>query len=81
MRHAAKYRAGGRFPILSYAHHPNGAVLFSSAQALSGLQRNRSVQDERLVESIRQLAPTRQLMVMDARPTKSAMMNSINGAG
>ena len=46
LRHAAKYRAGGRFPILSYAHHPNGAVLFRMLKVSQRLQRNRSVQDD-----------------------------------
>lgn len=80
IRHAARFRARSRLPILSY-RHGCGSALVRSSQALVGLQRARSVQDERLVSVIRDLAPSRLLLIVDARPTRSAMANTLSGAG
>lgn len=66
--------------MLSYVL-PTGAALFRSAQALVGIQRARSIQDERLIEAIRLASPRRSLLVLDARPARSAMANALNGGG
>jgi len=80
IRHATKYRARGRLPTLSH-QYSNGASIFRSSQPLVGLPRNRSIQDERLLEAMRLTAPRRELMVVDARSRASAMANALNGAG
>lgn len=80
LRHAARYRARGRLPMLSYVL-TTGAALFRSAQALAGIQRTRSIQDERLIEAIRLASPRKSLLVLDARPARSAIANALNGGG
>ena len=80
IRHATKYRARGRLPTLSH-QYSNGASIFRSSQPLVGLPRNRSIQDERLLEAMRLTAPRRELIVADARSRASAMANAFNGAG
>lgn len=80
--HAARFRTKGRFPILSYRHLPNGACITRSSQPMSGLQRKRSIQDEKLVDAIRH-SPSNDasLLIVDARPTANAMANVVVGAG
>lgn len=79
LRHAARFRSRGRLPILSYLY--SSAALLRSSQALVGLQRNRSIQDEHLLAAITELAPHKELLIVDARPSKSAMANAVTGAG
>ena len=66
LKHAARFRAKGRLPILSWAHLHNNTSIFRSSQALVGLQRNRSIQDERLIEAIRVACPSKELLIVDA---------------
>lgn len=80
VRHAARFRSRQRLPIMSYLH-ADGTTIFRSSQALVGLQRSRSIQDERLVDAIRLACPKRELLIADARPRKSAMANVVAGAG
>lgn len=80
VRHAARFRARSRLPILSY-RHPTGSALVRSSQALVGIQKARSVQDERLVSAIRDLSPSNLLLIVDARPARSAIANTLSGAG
>lgn len=80
IRHAARFRARGRLPILSWLH-PNGSALTRSSQALVGLQRHTSPQDVHLVSAIRHAAPSKTLLVVDARPKSSAMANAVTGGG
>ena len=77
LKHAARFRAGNRLPILSYVH--NGRiVLIRSAQPLCGLGYKRSVQDEKLV---REFTQGTDLVIIDARSAASAFANAMTGKG
>ncbi|KAL7413156.1 protein-tyrosine phosphatase-like protein [Mrakia frigida] len=60
LNHAARYRSKERIPALTYLHWANHASITRSSQPMVGLKNSRSVQDEKLIESIFQthLAPT-----------------------
>lgn len=85
IRHAANHRVKQRLPILSYQHGgPHGPALVRSGQPLVGLKRNRSIQDEHLIDAYRTLNgchPDRPMLIIDARPTINALANTIGGAG
>uniref|UniRef100_A0A8C3NKU6 Uncharacterized protein n=1 Tax=Geospiza parvula TaxID=87175 RepID=A0A8C3NKU6_GEOPR len=49
---AARFRQGGRFPVLSYFHPKNGTALLRSSQPLTGPNRRRSREDEQLLGTI-----------------------------
>lgn len=78
--HVAKFRTKGRFPILSFLSS-SGAAIARSSQPLVGLKIKRSIQDEKLVEAIRQSSPSQKLLLVDARPTANAYANAVTGAG
>ncbi len=52
LAYAAKYRSKARIPALSYLHWANFGSITRSSQPMVGLNRNRSVQDEKLIEAI-----------------------------
>lgn len=53
-----------------------------SSQPMTGWQRNRSVQDEKLVEAFRTFYnSSAQLLIVDARPTANAVVHSVSGGG
>lgn len=85
IRHAASHRVKQRLPILAYQHGgPHGPALVRSGQPLVGLKRNRSIQDEHLLDAYRTLNgrhPERPMLIIDARPTMNALANTIVGAG
>lgn len=74
---------------------PFQASITRSSQPMVGLTNNRSIQDEKLVETIFQSHHTPELrgpmgpvygatstnMIIDARPTANAMANAVSGAG
>ncbi|KAK7467356.1 phosphatidylinositol-3-phosphatase ymr1 [Stygiomarasmius scandens] len=95
LQYAAKYRSKCRIPVLSYLHWSNYASITRSSQPMVGITQNRSIQDEKLIESIFQThfspesrasnavvygAQTTNLII-DARPTANAMANTAKGAG
>lgn len=85
VKHAAAHRVKRRLPILAYQHgSPDGPVLLRSGQPLVGLRRNRSIQDEHLLEAFRTCNGKfveRKMLIIDARPTINAVANTIAGAG
>jgi myotubularin-related protein 6/7/8 len=52
LKYAANYRSRARIPALTYLHPVNNCSITRSSQPLVGLRRNRSLQDERLVDAI-----------------------------
>ncbi|KDN48867.1 phosphatases II [Tilletiaria anomala UBC 951] len=52
LNYAAKYRSKARIPALSYLHWANNGTITRSSQPMVGLNRNRSVQDEKLIEAV-----------------------------
>ncbi|OLY77619.1 Phosphoinositide 3-phosphatase [Smittium mucronatum] len=83
LTHASKYRSKGRIPVLCYLFKSNNASISRSSQPLVGLKQARSVQDEKLVESIfaTNLHSTKKAVIVDARPTTNAVVNRAVGAG
>ncbi|KAJ6463852.1 protein-tyrosine phosphatase-like protein [Mycena vitilis] len=97
LQYAAKYRSKCRIPVLSYLHWANYGSITRSSQPMVGITQNRSVQDEKLIESIFQTHHSPELrasasagpvygatttnLIIDARPTINAMGNTAKGAG
>ncbi|KAK6499693.1 hypothetical protein TWF481_010054 [Arthrobotrys musiformis] len=52
LNYVAKFRSRQRVPVLTYIHNVNNCTLTRCAQPLTGLQKNRSIQDEKLVHAI-----------------------------
>ncbi|KAJ7272036.1 protein-tyrosine phosphatase-like protein [Mycena haematopus] len=95
LQYASKYRSKCRIPVLSYLHWANYGTITRSSQPMVGITQNRSVQDEKLIESIFQThhspesrasagpvyGATTTNLIIDARPTINAMGNTAKGAG
>ncbi|KAJ7510118.1 protein-tyrosine phosphatase-like protein [Mycena galericulata] len=95
LQYASKYRSKCRIPALSYLHWANFGSITRSSQPMVGITQNRSVQDEKLIESIFQThhspesrastgpvyGATSTNLIIDARPTINAMGNTAKGAG
>ncbi|GBB98034.1 hypothetical protein RclHR1_03120019 [Rhizophagus clarus] len=92
LNHAAKFRSKSRIPTLSYLHH-NKATITRSSQPMVGIQKKRSIQDEKLIQAIFEsnltVSPngrpvygsTLRNLIIDARPTANAFANTAMGAG
>ncbi|KAG1172962.1 hypothetical protein G6F70_006139 [Rhizopus microsporus] len=93
LTHAAKYRSKARIPTLSYLHWYNNATITRSSQPLVGFKQARSIQDEKLIESIFSsnvptgpngetvYGSTAANLIVDARPMANAVGNVARGAG
>ncbi|KAJ6630572.1 protein-tyrosine phosphatase-like protein [Mycena sp. CBHHK59/15] len=95
LQYASKYRSKCRIPVLSYLHWANYGSITRSSQPMVGITQNRSVQDEKLIESIFQThhspdsrasagpvyGATSTNLIIDARPTTNAVANTAKGAG
>ncbi|KAJ3322963.1 hypothetical protein HDU76_013775, partial [Blyttiomyces sp. JEL0837] len=86
LKHAGKFRSKARIPALSYIHRTNLVTITRSSQPLVGLKQNRSIQDEKLVESIFSTARDPPLigyqhLIIDARPSANAIAQTALGAG
>ncbi|KAH0583551.1 hypothetical protein H2248_009177 [Termitomyces sp. 'cryptogamus'] len=95
LQYASKYRSKCRIPTLTYLHWGNYGSITRSSQPMVGITQNRSIQDEKLIETIFQthVSPesrasntpvygaTTTNLIIDARPTVNAVANSAKGAG
>ncbi|KAJ8078934.1 phosphatidylinositol-3-phosphatase ymr1 [Marasmius tenuissimus] len=95
LQYASKYRSKCRIPALTYLHWSNYASITRSSQPMVGITQNRSIQDEKLIETIFQThfspetrvssahvyGATTTNLIIDARPTANAMANTAKGAG
>ena len=83
IRTIASYRSQGRMPAVVYLHPITGASMSRCAQPLVGLKGKRSGVDEKLLERLRAVNPTNPhaLCILDARPYKAAVGNSVMGKG
>ncbi|KAJ7219515.1 protein-tyrosine phosphatase-like protein [Mycena pura] len=95
LQYASKYRSKCRIPVLTYLHWANYGSITRSSQPMVGITQNRSVQDEKLIESIFQThhspdsrastgsvyGATATNLIIDARPTINAVGNTAKGAG
>lgn len=76
---AAGFRQLGRFPVLSYYHRENGAVLMRSSQPLLGANGRRCKEDERLINAV--LGPGKRGYIIDTRTQNIAQMARAKGGG
>ena len=74
------FRSRSRIPAVVWKHPANGALLARCAQPCIGLNRNRSVQDERLLELFKNEGQEI-LYIMDSRPKANAVANMLRGGG
>lgn len=79
----ANFRSKGRIPTVTWIHPRSHATLSRCSQPLSGINRKRNEADERLLRSLREINPTcnETLYIMDARPFKAAVGNTVMGKG
>ncbi|XP_025899236.1 myotubularin-related protein 9-like [Nothoprocta perdicaria] len=79
LRKAARFRHGGRFPVLSYYHRKNGTVMLRSGQPLTGPNRKRCPEDELLLAAA--LAQAARGFVVDTRSLQAAKQARMGGGG
>eukprot|EP00029_Vermamoeba_vermiformis_P011119 TRINITY_DN6036_c0_g1_i1.p1 TRINITY_DN6036_c0_g1~~TRINITY_DN6036_c0_g1_i1.p1 ORF type:complete len:836 (-),score=184.30 TRINITY_DN6036_c0_g1_i1:61-2568(-) len=84
LQQGAQFRAGRRFPAVTWIHPTNKAVISRSAQPKSGLRGNRNEFDESVVHAIFAANPTsseKKMYVIDCRAKLAAQANMLKGAG
>uniref|UniRef100_A0A8B9EBT7 Myotubularin phosphatase domain-containing protein n=1 Tax=Anser cygnoides TaxID=8845 RepID=A0A8B9EBT7_ANSCY len=79
LRRAARFRQGGRFPVLSYYHPRNGTVLLRSSQPLTGPNRKRCPEDEVLLGTV--LDEGERGFIIDTRSAQAAKQARMTGGG
>uniref|UniRef100_A0A8D2DL77 Myotubularin phosphatase domain-containing protein n=1 Tax=Sciurus vulgaris TaxID=55149 RepID=A0A8D2DL77_SCIVU len=78
----ARFRQGGRFPVLCYHHAPSGTVLLRSSQPLTGPQKRRCAEDEDLLRAVLTGArPGAQGFIVDTRSSQAAKQARMTGGG
>uniref|UniRef100_A0A8C9ADW6 Myotubularin phosphatase domain-containing protein n=1 Tax=Prolemur simus TaxID=1328070 RepID=A0A8C9ADW6_PROSS len=79
---SARFRQGGRFPVLSYHHAPSGTVLLRSSQPLTGPQKRRCAEDEELLRAVLAGArPGARGFILDTRSAQAAKQARMTGGG
>ncbi|XP_077990034.1 myotubularin-related protein 9-like [Glandiceps talaboti] len=76
---SAAFRHGGRFPVLSYHHSPNGMVIMRCGQPLTGPNNKRCKDDERLVNAV--LGIGKRGYIIDTRSSAGAQTARAKGGG
>ncbi|KAM4757701.1 LOW QUALITY PROTEIN: myotubularin-related protein 9-like [Cyanocitta cristata] len=76
---AARFRQGGRFPVLSYFHPKNGTALLRSSQPLTGPNRRRCREDEKLLGTI--LDEGERGFIIDTAQPQAAKQARMSGGG
>ncbi|TNN83128.1 Myotubularin-related protein 9 [Liparis tanakae] len=76
---AAKFRQGGRFPVLCYYHRKNGMVIMRSSQPLTGANGKRCMEDERLLRAV--IDGSDRGFVIDTRSAQQALQARMAGGG
>uniref|UniRef100_A0A8B9T2G1 Myotubularin phosphatase domain-containing protein n=1 Tax=Anas platyrhynchos TaxID=8839 RepID=A0A8B9T2G1_ANAPL len=79
LRRAARFRQGGRFPVLSYYHPSNGTVMLRSSQPLTGPNRKRCPEDEVLLGTV--LDEGERGFIIDTRSAQAAKQARMTGGG
>ncbi|TNM95645.1 hypothetical protein fugu_016728 [Takifugu bimaculatus] len=79
LRKVAKFRQGGRFPVLCYHHRKNGTVIVRSSQPLTGPNRRRCGEDEHLLQSV--LDGADRGYIIDTRSSQQAQQARMVGGG
>ncbi|MCJ8736497.1 hypothetical protein PDJAM_G00013120 [Pangasius djambal] len=76
---AARFRQGGRFPVLCYCHHRNGMVIMRSSQPMTGANRKRCREDELLLQAA--IDESELGYVIDTRSAQQAQQARMTGGG
>ncbi|KAB5561928.1 hypothetical protein PHYPO_G00012120 [Pangasianodon hypophthalmus] len=76
---AARFRQGGRFPVLCYCHHRNGMVVMRSSQPMTGANRKRCREDELLLQAA--IDESELGYVVDTRSAQQAQQARMTGGG
>ncbi|KAI7804533.1 myotubularin-related protein 9 isoform X1 [Triplophysa rosa] len=76
---SARFRHGGRFPVLSYCHHRNQMVIMRSSQPLTGANRKRCKEDELLLQAV--IDRSELGYIMDLRSAQQAQQARMTGGG
>ncbi|XP_019403357.1 PREDICTED: myotubularin-related protein 9-like isoform X2 [Crocodylus porosus] len=79
LRKIARFRQGGRFPILSYYHKKNQTVMLRSGQPLMGPNKKRCQEDELLLKAA--LCGRARGFVIDTRSAQAAKQARMTGGG
>ncbi|KAM9433516.1 myotubularin-related protein 9 isoform 2-T2 [Salvelinus alpinus] len=75
----AKFRQGGRFPVLCYYHRKNGMVIMRSSQPLTGANRKRCREDELLLQAV--IDGSGLGYIIDTRSNQQAQQARMTGGG
>ncbi|XP_035881589.1 myotubularin-related protein 9-like isoform X2 [Phyllostomus discolor] len=79
---SARFRQGGRFPVLSYHHARSGTALLRSSQPLIGPKKLRCAEDEELLGAVLAGArPGAQGFIVDTRSAQTAKQARMTGGG
>ncbi|XP_058409518.1 myotubularin-related protein 9-like isoform X1 [Diceros bicornis minor] len=82
LKRSARFRQGGRFPVLSYHHAPSGTVLLRSSQPLTGPQKRRCAEDEEMLRAVLAGArPGARGFIVDTRSSQTAKQARMTGGG
>ncbi|KAK3538001.1 hypothetical protein QTP70_027321 [Hemibagrus guttatus] len=76
---AARFRQGGRFPVLCYCHHRNGMVIMRSSQPMTGANRKRCREDEVLLQTA--IDESELGYIIDTRSAQQAQQARMTGGG
>ncbi|XP_020775297.1 myotubularin-related protein 9 isoform X2 [Boleophthalmus pectinirostris] len=79
LKKVAKFRHGGRFPVLCYYHHKNGMVIVRSSQPLIGANRKRCGEDERLLQAV--IGSSDKGFIIDTRSSQQSQQARMTGGG
>uniref|UniRef100_H3DHN1 Zgc:154055 n=1 Tax=Tetraodon nigroviridis TaxID=99883 RepID=H3DHN1_TETNG len=79
LKKVAKFRQGGRFPVLCYRHRKNGMVIMRSGQPLTGPNRRRCREDEHLLQAV--IHGSDRGYIIDTRSSQQAQQARMSGGG
>ncbi|XP_045919585.1 myotubularin-related protein 9 isoform X2 [Micropterus dolomieu] len=79
LKKVAKFRQGGRFPVLCYYHRKNGMVIMRSSQPLTGANKKRCREDEHLLQAV--ISGSDKGYVIDTRSSQQALQARMTGGG
>lgn len=79
LKKVAKFRQGGRFPVLCYYHRKNGMVIMRSSQPLTGANRKRCKEDELLLQAV--IEGSDKGFIIDTRSSQQVQQARMTGGG
>ncbi|XP_007902502.1 myotubularin-related protein 9 isoform X2 [Callorhinchus milii] len=79
LKAVARFRQGGRFPVLSYYHRKNGMVIMRSSQPMPGANGKRCKEDEQFLAAV--LQPDRKGFIIETRSIQATHQARVKGGG